>query len=73
MCRKISSLKNFFSWLEMIYMEKNMAIRYHDSRFNMQSSYHEGLKQFLDEKSYRPVYESFEPVPQITDQREEAD
>ena len=54
-------------------MEKNMAIRYHDSRFNMQSSYHEGLKQFLDEKSYRPVYESFEPVPQITDQREEAD
>ena len=54
-------------------MEKNMAIRYHDARFNMQSSYHEGLKQFLDEKSYRPVYESFEPVPQITDQREDAD
>ena len=54
-------------------MEKNMAIRYHDSRFNMQSSYHEGLKQFLDEKSYRPVYESIEPVPQITDKREEAD
>ena len=42
-------------------MEKNMAIRFHDERFNMQSSYHEGLKQFLDEKSYRPVYESFEP------------
>ena len=52
-------------------MEKNMAIRYHDSRFNMQSSYHEGLKQFLDEKSYKPVYESFQAVPLITDQREE--
>lgn len=51
--------------------EKNMAIRFHDARFNMQSSYHEGLKQFLDEKSYRPVYESFEPVPQLTDQRKE--
>ncbi len=52
-------------------MEKNMAIRFHDERFNMQSSYHEGLKQFLDEKSYRPVYESFEPVPQLTDQRDD--
>lgn len=54
-------------------MEKNMAIRFHDERFNMQSSYHEGLKQFLDEKSYRPVYESFEPVPQLTHRKEEAD
>ncbi len=54
-------------------MEKNMAIRFHDERFNMQSSYHEGLKQFLDEKSYRPVYESFEPVPQLTDQRSDDD
>jgi trans-feruloyl-CoA hydratase/vanillin synthase len=54
-------------------MEKNMAIRFHDQRFNMQSSYHEGLKQFLDEKSYRPVYESFEPVAQLTDRRDEED
>ena len=53
--------------------EKNMAIRLHDERFNMQSSYKEGLKQFLDQKSYRPVYESFEPVPQITDRRENED
>lgn len=53
--------------------EKNMAIRFHDERFNMQSSYHEGLKQFLDEKSYRPVYESFEPVPQLTHRKEDAD
>ncbi len=51
-------------------MEKNMAIRYHDARFNMQNSYQEGLKQFLDEKSYRPVYESFKPVAQLTDQRD---
>ena len=54
-------------------MEKNMAIRFHDARFNMQSSYHEGLKQFLDEKSYRPVYESFEPVPQLNHRKEDAD
>ncbi|MEE2688446.1 MAG: p-hydroxycinnamoyl CoA hydratase/lyase [Pseudomonadota bacterium] len=50
--------------------EKNMAIRYHDERFNVQSSYHTGLKQFLDDKSYRPVYESFKAVPLITDQRD---
>ena len=50
--------------------EKNIAIRFHDTRFNMQSSYHTGLKQFLDDKSYRPVYESFKSVPLITDQRD---
>ena len=54
-------------------MEKNMSIRFHDKRFNMQSSYDTGLKQFLDEKSYKPVYESFQAVPLITDQREGGD
>ena len=51
--------------------EKNAAIRIHDERFNMQSSYKQGLKQFLDDKSYRPVYESFTPVAQLTDQRDD--
>ena len=53
--------------------EKNMAIRFHDARFNVESSYHMGLKQFLDDKSYRPVSESFNAVPLITDQRDDGD
>jgi len=60
-------------YVNNFYNSISHAIRFHDARFNMQSSYHEGLKQFVDEKSYRPVYESFQPVAQLTDQRDEGD
>ena len=37
-----------------------MSIRFHDKRFNMQSSYDTGLKQFLDEKTFKPGLGAFD-------------
>ena len=45
--------------------EKKQAIRVADP----EHSYHSGLQQFLDKKSYKPVYEPFKLGTQLTDQR----
>jgi trans-feruloyl-CoA hydratase/vanillin synthase len=45
--------------------EKKQAIRVADP----ERSYHAGLQQFLDQKSYKPVHEPFKLGTQITDQR----
>ncbi len=46
--------------------EKKQALRVDDA----ERSYQTGLQQFLDKKSYKPVYEPFKMGTQITDQRD---
>jgi trans-feruloyl-CoA hydratase/vanillin synthase len=44
---------------------KGQAIRAADK----EDSYNTGLRQFLDEKSYKPTYEPFKLGTMLTDQR----
>ena len=45
--------------------EKGKAIKVADN----EDSYNTGLRQFLDEKSYKPTYEPFKLGTMLTDQR----